>query len=88
MSNSDNKQDFIFMLSRCLEENERNTINAKCDADVLIVKTAVKCAENREEALIGEDTDLLVLLCYHANLENIRIFFSNQSPSKNYRQNA
>ena len=41
------------MLSRCLEENERNIINAKGDADVFIVKTAVKCAENREVALIG-----------------------------------
>ena len=47
---------------------------------------AVKCAENREAALISEDTDLLVLLCYHANLENNRIFFSNQSQSKDFRQ--
>ena len=52
-SNPDIKLDFIFMLSRCLEENERNIINAKGDADVFIVKTAVKCAENREVALIG-----------------------------------
>ena len=66
------------MLSRCLEENERNTKHAKGDADVLIVMTAVKCAENRDVALIGEDTDLLVLLCYHANLENNRIFFKSE----------
>ena len=78
MSNPDNKLDFIFMLSRCLEENKRNTINAKGDADVFIVKTAVKCAENREVALIGGDTDMLVLLCYHANLENNRIFFKSE----------
>ena len=78
MSNPDNKLDFIFMLSRCLEENERNTINAKGDADVFIVKTAVKCAENREVALIGGDTDMLVLLCYHANLKNNRIFFKSE----------
>ena len=38
LSNSDNKLDFIFMLSRCLEENERYAINAKVDADVFIVK--------------------------------------------------
>ena len=54
-------------------------IHAKGDADVLIiVNTAVKCAENREVALIGEDTVLLVLLCYHANLENNRIFFKSE----------
>ena len=87
MSNSDNKLDFIFMLSRCLEENERNRINAKGDADVFIVKTAVKYAENIEVALIGEDTDLLVLLCYHANFENNRIF-SKSEAIKDYRQKA
>ena len=78
LSNSDNKQDFIFMLSRCLEENGCNTIHAKGDADVLIVMTAVKCAENREAALIGEDTVLLVLLCYHANLQTNRIFVKSE----------
>ena len=78
LSNSDNKLDFIFMSSRCLEENERNTINTKGDTDVLIVQTAVKCAENREVALISGGTDMLVLLCYHANLENNRIFFKSE----------
>ena len=82
MANSDNKQDFICMLSPCLKENKCNTINAKGDADVLIVKTAVKCAENREEAFISEDIDLLVLLCYHANLENNRIFFQIRAQAK------
>ena len=61
------------MLSRCLEAN-----GAEGDTDVLIVTTAVKCAENREVALLGEDTDLLVLLCYHANLENNRIYFKSE----------
>ena len=50
LSNSENKQEFIFMLSRCLEANGCNTIHAEGDADVLIVTTAVKCAENREVA--------------------------------------
>ena len=82
LANSENKQDFIFMLSRCLEENGCNTIHAEADADVLIVQTAVKCAENRDVALIGEDTDLLVLLCYHANLQNNRIFFKSEPKQK------
>ena len=38
----------------------------------------MKCAENREVALIGGDTDMLVLLCYHVNLENNRIFFKSE----------
>lgn len=81
MSNSENKQEFIFLLSRCLEANGCSTIHAEGDADVLIVTTAVKCAENRDVALIGEDTDLLVPLCYHANLKATG-YISNQNPSK------
>ena len=38
----------------------------------------MKCAENREVALIGEYTDFLVLLCYHANLEKNIIFFKTE----------
>ena len=78
LSNYENKQEFIFMLGRCLLANGCSTIHAEGDSDVLIVATAVKCAENREVALIGEYTDLLVLLCYHANLENNRIYFKSE----------
>ena len=38
------------------------------DADLLILLTAVKLAENSSTVLIGDDTNLLVLLCYHAKL--------------------
>ena len=34
------------------------------DADLLIVRTAVQCAES---ILVGEDTDLLVFLCYYVD---------------------
>ena len=69
------------MLRHCLE-NKCSTIHDKGDADVLIVQTAVKCAENREVALIGEDTELLVLLCYHANFENDSIVFKSDSKQR------
>ena len=73
LSNPDNKLDFIFALSRCLEENELNTINAKGDADVIIVKRAVKCAENREVALIGGDryASAVVLSCQPREQQDI-----------------
>ena len=78
LSNSENKQELIFMLSRFLEANGCKTVHAPSDADVLIVKTAVECAENREVVVIGEDTDLLVLLCYHTSLEVNKIFFKSE----------
>ena len=36
------------------------------DADVLIAMTAVNEAYSATTIVIGEDTDVLVLLCYHA----------------------
>ena len=40
------------------------------DADLLIVKTALECAQSRNTVVIGDDTDLLVLLCYHNNFQS------------------
>ena len=38
------------------------------DAYVLIVQKVVESATLMDTALVGEDTDLLILLCYHASL--------------------
>ena len=35
---------------------------------VLIVQKVVESATLMDTALVGEDTDLLILLCYHASL--------------------
>ena len=45
------------------------------DADLLIVKKAVESALSIDTALVGDDTDLLVLLIFHASLSNKDIFF-------------
>ena len=42
-------------------------IHAKGDADILIVKTAVESVKVVNTVLIGDDTDLLILLCYHGD---------------------
>jgi hypothetical protein len=39
--------------------------NAVDDADLLIAQTAVDCSLSSEVIVIGEDTDLLVLLIHH-----------------------
>ena len=64
LANSKNKQRFFNMLSRFLQENNCPTYHAEGDADVLIVKTAVESARERNTVLAGDDTDLLVLLCF------------------------
>ena len=41
----------------------------------MIVRKAVELARVSNTVLIGDDTDLLVLLCYYACMESHNIFF-------------
>lgn len=60
--NSRNKQKIIFMLSDRFEDNSIKTIHATSDADLLICQTAVDSTSRCRTTLMGEETDLLVLL--------------------------
>ena len=55
------------MLRAHLQSKFIETIQSEDDADLLIVTTAVKYAADTAVTVIGDDTDLLVLLCYHVN---------------------
>ena len=61
----DIKQRFMRMLGQSLEHVGCETRHAKGDADVLIVETTIHSAVSCETTLVGDDTDLLVLLCFH-----------------------
>ena len=73
------KQQFIFMLHRELEKSNCKTYHAPGDADILIVQKAVQSAKTM---LVGEDIDLIVLLCYHASLDSHDLFFCPKSKEK------
>lgn len=65
LANPNNKKRFINMLSRFLQEDNCATYHAEGNADVLIVKTAVESARERNTVFVGNDTDLLALLCFY-----------------------
>ncbi|MEW8547735.1 MAG: hypothetical protein AB2693_29860 [Candidatus Thiodiazotropha sp.] len=75
LANTQNKQKFISYLREKFSENGIRALHAEGDADLLIVKTAVESAEGDPTILIGEDTDLLILLCHYASLDANDIFF-------------
>ena len=85
LANRKNKQQFIFMLGRELEKNNCKTYHASGDADLLIVQKAVQSATTSNTVLVGDDTDLIVLLCYHAKLESYDLFFRPE-PKKNTKK--
>ena len=74
------------MLSTELEKNNCKTYHAPGDADLLIVQKAVQSATTSKTVLVGEDTDLIVLLCYHASLDSHDIFFSPETHQKASRK--
>ena len=85
LANPKNKQRFINMLSRFLKEDNCPTYHAKGDADVLIVKTAVESARERNIVLVGDDTDLLVLLCFYTSSDSFDLYFKPE-PKANSRR--
>ena len=85
LANQKNKQQFIFLLSAELEKNNCKTYHAPGDADLLIVQKAVQSATTSNTVLVGEDTDLIVLLCYHARLDSHDLFVRPE-PKKNTKK--
>ena len=53
------------MLGLKLETSGCAVFHAKQDADTMIVKSAIKSAKTAETVLVGDETDLLVLLIPH-----------------------
>ena len=52
------------------------THNASGDADLLIVLKAIPTTNNTMLYIVGDDTDLIILLCYYASLESHDLFLS------------
>ena len=80
LSRDTNKQRLIKMISDQLRERDCIVVSAHGDADVDIVKTEVETSLQHTTALIGEDTDLLVLLLYYAQGEVMNLYFRSDKP--------
>ena len=68
------------MISDQLRERYCTVVNAHGDADVDIVKTAVETYIQHTTTLIGEDTDLLVLLLYYVQGEVMNLYSRSDKP--------
>ena len=82
LANRQNKQRFIFMLREELTKKNCAMHHASGDADLLIVQKAVQSAMSCNTVLVGDDTYLLVLLCYNESLESHDLLFCPE-PKKN-----
>ena len=86
LSNKKNKQSFIIQLSNVLEQNGCQTIHARGDADVLIVQTAIQAASTSNTVVIGDDTDLLILLCYYTPIDSShKVYFRPEAKTGTHK---
>ena len=67
--------DSIRMLGQRLEHVGCETRHANGYAAVLIVEITVHTAMSCETTLVGDDTDMLVLLCFHVKEDYCVVFF-------------
>ena len=78
--NKINKHRFANMLGETLEKNNCKSYYASADANLLIIQKAVGSATTMKTVLVGDDTDLLVLLCYYASLDPCNLLFKPEPP--------
>ena len=78
LANKENKQKFIHLLGDKLRQSGCSTIHAEGDGDLLIVQTAIQSSRSIATVLVGDDTNLLVLLCHHAEMNANEVFFKHE----------
>ena len=73
LSNNGNKSRFLLMLGNYLIDNSITVLHAEKDADVLICREAVEWSNQVDVFVIGDDTDLLVILLHNAHDQTLCI---------------
>ena len=70
-----NKQALIKLIANCMRQKGCHVIHAEGDADVDIAKAPVTASSCSCTTLIGENTDLLVLLLYYYEQDSNDLYF-------------
>lgn len=69
-----------------LTKRKCRVIQAPGDADVDTVNATVDCSQVCSTTLVGEDTDLLILLVYYAGTENEVFYFRSDTKRSKERK--
>lgn len=81
LANPINKQRFINLHSSELQKHMCKAVCCEGDADTKIVAEALGSAKSKATVVVGDDTDLLILLIHQANREDQDIFMQQSRHS-------
>lgn len=79
LSNPQNQQRFLVELGKHMNAREIVAIHAEADTDLTIVNAALECSLKSTTVLIGEDTDLLVLLIHYCDFSHKEMCMKSES---------
>ena len=82
LCNTVNKEKLISSLSLELQNQGCKAIVCDGDADVMVVQTAIYLGAKSNVTVIGEDTDLLVLLLYHAQKSEFNFYIRSDKEKR------
>lgn len=85
LANPRNKQKFLYFIGSELEKAGVDLHHSADDADYDIVSTACTIAKRTSVAVVGDDTDLLVLLLHHLSPRHHVVFLQTTSKVINIR---
>jgi hypothetical protein len=74
-----NKANIIALISTALTKRGCHVIQSPGDADIDIVKTTVQQSHHCTTTLVGEDTDLLILLLHYSRTDKEIIYFRSDT---------
>ena len=74
-----NKADIIALISSALTKRGCHVIQSPGDADVDIVTATVERSCHCTSTLVGEDTDLLILLLHYSRTDNEIIYYRSDA---------
>ena len=83
LSNVNNKQKFVNLLSSSLRSAGHNVTNCDEDADLQIVYTALDKVANSNTVVVADDTDILILLLHYLKDEDMSNTMVMFRPSSN-----
>ena len=86
LANKANRQRMIMInVGAKLEANGYKIVHSGGDAEQMIVQMALQPTQ-KQDTIVVEDTDLLILLCHHASLESHKIVFRSEPKQTARRQ--